>query len=178
MLPSPETRVEEREARPPERGAGAEEEALGIPVVDKKNPMSLQQEAAQQPDEQQQLAAPLVAPTLQLSTKDAETALPTEAGALSEKHAAGSGGEEETIAPKEAAHLEEASVRDAAACSPVSGSNHRVKPHLAGKVASIAQVVTSGGSAEVKVAQRVVNRSGQKALQGFFSEVFETVTAS
>ena len=174
MLPSPETRVEEREARPPERGAGAEEEALGIPVVDKKNPMSLQQEAAQQPDEQQQLAAP----TLQLSTKDAETALPTEAGALSEKHAAGSGGEEETIAPKEAAHLEEASVRDAAACSPVSGSNHRVKPHLAGKVASIAQVVTSGGSSEVKVAQRVVNRSGQKALQGFFSEVFETVTAS
>ena len=177
MLPSPETREEEREARAPERGAGAEEAALGIPV-DKKNPMSLQHQAAQHPDEQQQLAAPLAAPTLQLSTKDAETALPTEAGALSEKHAAGSGGEEETIAPKEAAHLEEASVPDAAACSPVSGSNHRVKPHLAGKVASIAQVITSGGSAEAKVAQRVVNRSGQKALQGFFSEVFETVTAS
>lgn len=177
MLPSPETRVEEREARAPERGAGAEEAALGIPV-DKKNPMSIQHQAAQHPDEQQQLAAPLAAPTLQLSTKNTETALPAEAGAPSEKHAAGSGGEEETIAPKEAAHLEEASVPDAAACSPVSGSNHRVKPHLAGKVASIAQVITSGGSAEAKVAQRVVNRSGQKALQGFFSEVFETVTAS
>lgn len=129
-------------------------------------------EAAQQPPPQQPPVPPAAA-SLQ-SPNATVPSLPVEAAAALE----------EAMEPKEEALKSEEAMTDQslspphAATTTTTGSNHRVKSHLAGDAAAIALVITAGASSEAKVAQRVVNRSGQKALQGFFSDVFETITAS
>ena len=171
MLAAPLARAEEREAGAPERGAGADAMMpKHVPVNREEEEAGGGGEAAGQPSLQQP-AVPLAAPGSQQAPNDTALALPAEGGAPSEQRAAGAGEEGEiAVKDRRAAAPEQA---HASGCS-----NHRVRPHLAGNAAAIALVITSGGSTEAKVAQRVVNRSGQKALQGFFSEVFETVTAS
>lgn len=166
MLAAPLTRAEEREAGAPEREADADANMQQPIPVDKEQE---EKEAAQQRSLQQP-SVPVAAPGSQRTHDDTAFVLPAEGGAPSEQRAAGAGEVELAVKDRSAAAPEQA---HASGCS-----NHRVRQHLAGNSAAIALVITSGSSTEAKVAQRVVNRSGQKALQGFFSEVFETVTAS
>ena len=177
MLSAPLARAEEREAGAPEREAGAEaimpRHVASIPVAEEGGG----DEAAEQPA-QQQPSVPLASPTALDAPIDTALPPPAEGEAPSDRQATGSG-EAQIDAKDHQKSLEAPPPLEQAPAAAASGcSNHRVRAHLAGNAAAIAQVITSGGSTEAKVAQRVVNRSGQKALQGFFSEVFETVTAS
>ena len=178
MFNAPLAQAEERETAAPEREAAGNAGAMTTWMLDK-----CEEEAAEQPA-QQQPAAPLEAPALQQAPNDSAINALAEGAALPEQQeAAGAGAlaEEAKIdvpTPKDHFAEEAQPEPEEAANAPASGSNHRVKPHLAGDTASIALVITSGNSREAKVAQRVVNRSGQKHLQGFFAQIFETVTAS
>ena len=176
MLAAPETRTEEREATAPERGEGAGiDEALKPTTT---NGSFGDEEVAKQPAAEQQPAASLAAPAPVQSVINIEMTALAEEATPSAQQAAGSGEQQQEQEIRAATSEHAAAVAAPAPPPPLSSSNHRVKPHLAGNAQAIAQVITAGGSSEAKVAQRVVNRSGQKALQNFFSQVFETVTAS
>lgn len=137
----------------------------------------------------EQLQAPLAPPDQPKAAGDTVSDLVAEAVTPSkEQEAAAGAAEEETMpsSPKDREEqVEPATGQLLSSSSPHpppppssggGGSHHRVRPHL--DVAAIAMIITSGSSAEAKTAQRVVNRSGQKALQQNFAEIFETVTAS
>ena len=138
----------------------------------------------------EQLQAPLAPPDQSKAAEDTVSDLVAESVTPSKEQeaAAGAAEEEETMpsSPKDREEqVEPATGQLLSSSSPHpppppssggGGSHHRVRPHL--DVAAIAMIITSGSSAEAKTAQRVVNRSGQKALQQNFAEIFETVTAS
>lgn len=178
MLSAPFARPEERKVGAPERGGEMRTlEVTKTATTSTGMATEATKEAKQQPAQQQQLSVPLAAPDLQQAPSETAITLPEEVAAAPEEQAQATRAEEE-------GNTDAKDGQDQSLSPPLpppqaaSGSNHRVRPQLAGDAAAISLVITSGASAEAKVAQRVVNRSGQKALQGFFSEVFETVTAS